>query len=112
MEKEQAKFTEEMESRIHDILEEFHTMELTEMRKGEIEARARLAKAKKTFEQKRDAMRRTLAKARKASEGAWDEARDGLEAAWGELRESVDRARAQFDGVEYAEESAEELQKA
>jgi hypothetical protein len=87
-------------------LREFQDLELEQMRRGEIEARARLAKVKRGVDEKRTEVQQSLHQARKASESAWDEARAGFEAAWGELRAAVERARRELSG-EGVEEAAE-----
>jgi hypothetical protein len=102
---ERAEYTEQIEQRIKDTLREFQDLELEQMRKGEIKARARLAKVKRGVDQKRTAAQESLHRTRKASEAAWHEARVGLEAAWGELREAVERARSELSGDEADGES-------
>ena len=94
----QAEYTERLERKLEALREDFLALELEQMRKGEIEARAQLQTAKKAIEEKRALVEDKLDRARKVSANAWDEAREGLESAWGELRGAFDRARAEFQG--------------
>ena len=93
---EKAEFTEEVARRVDALLKEFQGMELSQMRKGEIAARAKLANAKKSLERKRETMREQLKRARDAGTAAWDDAREGVESAWEELRGAVEQAREDF----------------
>jgi len=101
-----AEFTEQITTRIDALLREFQEMELEQMRKGEIEARAKLAEVKKTFNRKRDAMKKQLEQAGNASSAAWDDARKGVESAWDELRAAMDHARSEFSDAEETETQA------
>lgn len=101
---DQAEFTNRFEEKVTDTLKEFQQLEIEQMRKGEIEARAKLADAKKAVNAKRDAMKKRLRSARKASRDAWSDAKAGVESAWDELTEAVSDARDSFEGVEDAEE--------
>ena len=47
------------------------------MRRGEIKARAKLAEVRKSYVEKRDAMKDELEKATKASAAAWNDAKAG-----------------------------------
>jgi multidrug resistance efflux pump len=93
---ERAEFTESIERRIDGLIRQFQEMELEEMRKGEVKARAKLAEAKKTFDQKRRHARESLSEARSASVAAWEEAKAGLQTAWTDLDRAVERAREEF----------------
>ena len=95
---QRAEFTDEMERRVNEATEAFQELELAQMRKGEIKARARLAEVKKTVDEKRANARARLAAARLASAAAWDEAKKGLQSAWTELNEAVERARHELTG--------------
>ena len=102
-----AEFTESMEARLDELRTRFQEMELEQMKKGEIEARAKLADAKKRFEKKRRDVENRLDTVRRASSNAWEDARDGLESAWGELTDAVERAQKDFEGtLEEEEEKA------
>jgi hypothetical protein len=98
-----AEFTDALESRIDAALQEFQDLELNQMRKGEIKARAKLADAKKLIDEERANARKSLSSARRASAAAWDEAKTGLQAAATELHAAVKRARADFAGKEEAQ---------
>jgi hypothetical protein len=95
---QRAEFTNDIERRITDLMTEFQDLELKQMRKGEVEARARLASVKKLVDEKRGNAKRSLASAQRASSAAWDEAKAGLESAWTELRDAVQRAHAELSG--------------
>lgn len=101
-----AEFTDNMEEQIEELRKEFQELELEQMKKGEVTARAKLADAKSAFEKKRRDVENRLDTVRRASSNAWDEAREGLDSAWDELRESVERARKDFEGT--LEEDEEE----
>lgn len=101
---QRAEFTEQIEKRFDEALREFQDLELRQMRKGEMKARAKLAQVKKGFDAKRDALRSRLDEATKASSAAWSDAKTGLESAWEELRAAVDEARNEFSDAEKAEE--------
>ncbi len=94
--KDAATLTHEIEERIHALSREFLDLELEQMRKGEIEARQRIERAKKSITAKREELEGKLAEARAAAPSAWGEIREGVEAAWEELREAVERAREDF----------------
>jgi hypothetical protein len=95
---EKAEFTDRIEDRVKDVLKEFQGMELEQMRKGEIKARAQLSDAKKVVDEKRARLERSLKDAQNASGAAWEEARAGAEAAWSELSEAIAHARDTFEG--------------
>jgi hypothetical protein len=96
---ERATLTESLETRIHEAIDEFQQMELSQMRKGEIEARAKLADAKRKVRERQAVATARLHNAKKASASAWEEARSGLEEAWEDLRAAVHAARRSFDGI-------------
>lgn len=106
-----AEYTEKVERLLEDAKSRFQQMELDQMKKGEVEARAQLARAQERFQQRRKELESQLKRARKAGEGAWSEVKDGVEAAWSELSGAIDRARAEFAGEELEEEDAEEERK-
>lgn len=93
-----AEYTEKVERLLEDAKKRFQELELEQMRKGEVEARAALAKAQKRFDQRRKEVESELKRARTSSQSAWDDVKDGLESAWGELIESVNHARDEFRG--------------
>ncbi|HSG46679.1 MAG TPA: hypothetical protein VLA43_02575 [Longimicrobiales bacterium] len=93
-----AEYTEKVERLLEDAKKRFQELELEQMRKGEVEARAALAKAQKRFEERRRELESELNRARKSSDSAWDEIRDGLESAWEEVVTSVNHARDEFRG--------------
>jgi hypothetical protein len=95
---QRAEFTDEIERRVNEAVEAFQELELAQMRKGEIEARARLAEVKKTVDEKQSNARARLASARSASAAAWEESKKGLQSAWTELSEAVERARHELTG--------------
>jgi len=97
---ERTEFTDTLESRIDTAVKEFQDLELEQMRKGEIKARAKLADAKKIVDEKRADASKSLASARRASAAAWDEAKTGLQAATTELGSAVERVRAELTGEE------------
>lgn len=107
VETSRAEFTEKLEARLEEARREFQKMELEQMKKGEVEARAILARAQKRFEERRATVEKELRRARKASGGAWKEIRGGLESAWDEFRSSIERARAEFEGEEFEEDEEE-----
>jgi hypothetical protein len=93
---ERAEFTENLEQRIESLVQEFQEMELEQMRRGEMQARAKLADVKKIVDGKRESARKSLAFAHKASAAAWGDAKEGLQSAWRELRDAVQTARDEF----------------
>ena len=97
---ERQTYTEQIEQRIKATLREFQEMELEQMRKGEIEARARLARVKSGVDEKRTVAQRKLHRARKATADAWVEAKAEVEDAWRELRDEVDHARQELSDGE------------
>lgn len=97
-----AALTREIESRVHDLSRTFLDLELEQMRKGEIEARRKLERAKKEISARRSELKRKLSDARAAEPSAWDEACSDVESAWEELREAVEQARREFAGEEDA----------
>jgi len=101
-----ANFTKKLEEQVEAMRKRFQTMELDQMKKGEIEARQKLETAKEAVERKQKQIRSQLDRARKASDAAWDDTREGLENAWNELEGAVERARKDFAG-ELEEEEAE-----
>lgn len=103
-----AEFTDKVEERLDELRSEFHDLELEQMRKGEVEARAKLAEAAETIKKKRAHVEAKIEAARKAGDSAWQEARGGLESAWAELTDAFNRAKRDFDGTLEAEEEEEE----
>jgi phage host-nuclease inhibitor protein Gam len=102
-----AELTEQFTERVNDAIREFHDLEMEQMRRGEIKARAKLADVRKSYVEKRDAMKDALEKATKASSAAWSDASAGLESAWSELRAALDEARAEFSEDEADEKEAQ-----
>lgn len=102
-------FAEEMEERLDTLWARFQAMELEQMRKGEIEARAKLARAKKEVKKRRREVERRLDAVRDARPGAWEEAGEEAREAWAKLDEEVERAQHDFEGTleEQEEEAAE-----
>ena len=92
-----ANFTKRLEEKVENLRKRFQTLELEQMRKGELEARKKLEKAQEAVSEKREEVRKRLDRARRASSDAWDDAREGLESAWTELQEAVARAREDFE---------------
>lgn len=109
---ERAEFTKEIENRVDDVLREFQDMELKQMRKGEIKARAKLAEVRKGFSAKRDNVRKALEEATKASSAAWTDVRGGVESAWEDLHTALEEARAQFSDADEVEAKEKESQPA
>lgn len=99
-----AVLTREIESRVQDLAREFLDLELAQMRKGEIEARRKIERAKKDISAKRKELKSRLSAATDAAPTAWDDTREGVEAAWEDLREAVDRARRDFAGEDVDED--------
>ncbi len=77
----------------------FQELELTAMKAGEVNARAKIEKARHAITEKRDAVERRLQAVRKATDSAFDEAREGVVAAWSELNEAFEKARDELEGV-------------
>lgn len=102
---DRATFTNEVEERLETLRQKFQEMELSQMRKGEMEARAKLADAKKEIDRKRQSARQKLHEARKASENAWADLKEGLGAALTELSDAVERAHRSFEGIEEEEDA-------
>jgi septation ring formation regulator EzrA len=101
-------FAEEMEEQLDTLWARFQAMELEQMRKGEIEARAKLARAKKQVKKRRREVERRLDAVRDSRAGAWEEAGEDAREAWAELEEQVERAQRDFEGtLEEEEEEAE-----
>ena len=96
---EQDELTQTVEEHLEALRKRFQDLELEQMRKGEIAARAKLDEAKEAVRQKRSQLESQLRRARKASGNAWNEAREGLESAQSELEEAVDRAAQSFAGT-------------
>lgn len=90
---EREDFTEHIERSIKAALREFQELEIAQMRKGRVEARARLARVKRDVDAKRTAAQRKLHRVRKATSAAWEEAKAEAETAWRELRDAVEQAR-------------------
>lgn len=101
------RYTEEMEQKLEDLRTEFQQLELEQMKKGEVEARAKLAAAKKAVDKKRREAEDRLDTIRRASTSGWEDARDELDKAREELQSSIDRARKDFEGILEEEEEEE-----
>lgn len=93
-----AAYTEQVEEQLEEAKKRFQQLELEQMRKGEVEARAALARAQERFSEKRRELESELRRARRSSESAWAEVKEGLESAWDDLAEAVDHARDEFRG--------------
>ena len=93
-----AEYTTKFESLLADARRRFQRMELEQMKKGEVEARALLARAQKRFEGRRTDLEGRLKKARSSSGSAWDEVKKGIQEAYTALDDSLERARAEFAG--------------
>ena len=96
---EKAEITDLFDKRLAKLKRAFLELELEQMRKGEIEARQRLARAKKAVEDRQTAFERAMSQARTATGNAWQEAKDGLDSAWDELADAVEAAREEFAGA-------------
>ncbi len=96
-------------ARLESLRRDFQALELEQMKKGEVEARAKLASAKKDVTKKRDAARRSVDGIRGSSAALSDEDRQEVENALDELEAAVERARRDFEGtLEEDEEQAED----
>lgn len=104
---DRAEFTEQMEKRFVSLGREFQEMELEQLRKGELDARKKLEKAKKWVNRTRGEFENQLGRARKVSDEAWDDVSDSLRDAWTEMKEAVDRARREFAGEDTTAEKKE-----
>ena len=104
---QRAELTEQFTKRVNDAIREFQDLELEQMRRGEIKARAKLADVRRSYVKKRDAMKDELEKATKASSAAWSDAKAGVESAWTELRAAIDAARSEFSEEETEEKEAQ-----
>lgn len=93
-------FVNEIEMRLQSLKREFLDLELTQMRKGEVSARQKIERAKKSIGTKRRELEQRLSRAKEDPEAASDEARQEIEAAWAELRGAVDQAREDFQEEE------------
>ncbi len=89
-----------METRFESLTREFKELEIAQMKKGEIEARQKLDKAKQWVAKTRSDFRKELDRAGEVSDQAWTEVSETLRSAWTEMKESVERARTEFDGAE------------
>lgn len=97
---DRAEFTEQMEERLISLTRDFKEMEIAQMKKGEIEARQKLQKAKQWVSKTRADFQAELDRARKVSDQAWSEVSETLRSSWTEMKESVDRARSEFEDEE------------
>ncbi len=104
---QRAELTEQFTERVNDAIREFQGLEMKQMGRGEIKARAKLAAVRKNYVEKRDAMKDQLAKASKASSAAWSDAKAGVEAAWDEFRAAIDEARSEFSDDEAEEKEGQ-----
>lgn len=102
-----AEYTEKLQRLLDDANKRFQKMELEQMRKGEVEARAILARAQEDVAKKRDALESQLKKVRKAGDSSWEKLKDGLDDAWGEFHDALEDAEAEFNG-ELEEEKEKE----
>lgn len=100
----QAQFTGRIEEELERLRRDFLDLELEQMRKGEIAARAKLERAKSVVKEKRVEVEDKLDTAKKVGAAAWREARDGLQAAWDDLEGAVGRAREELRGEGHAGE--------
>ena len=91
-----AEYTAKMERFLEDMGTRFQKLELEQMKKGEVEARARLAEAQKRFAEKKNDLETRLSKLRKAGDDSWSELKTGIDSAWNELESAFDRARTSF----------------
>lgn len=89
-----------MEERLISLTRDFKEMEIAQMKKGEIEARQKLQKAKQWVSKTRADFQAELDRARKVSDQAWSEVSETLRSSWTEMKESVDRARSEFEDEE------------
>ena len=92
-------FVGKIQTKLDALTREFLDLELEQMRKGEITARQKLEKAKKSIAQRRKELEQRIESAREAAPTAWDDMKDGVESAWGELCDAVNHARADFEGT-------------
>jgi hypothetical protein len=106
-EESKEQFAEAMEERLDTLWARFQAMEMEQMRKGEIEARAKLARAKKEVKKRRREVERRLDAVRDARSGAWEEARDEAREAWSGLEDEVERAQRDFEGTLEQEQEQE-----
>ncbi len=104
---QRAELTEQFTERMNAAIREFQDLELEQMRRGEIKARAKLSEVRKSYVRKRDAMKHELAKASKAGSAAWSDAKAGVESAWDELRAAIDEARSEFSDESDEEKEAQ-----
>ncbi len=108
MTKSRANAIEDGYARLETLKHDFQELELEQMKKGEIEARAKLASAKKDVKKKRDAAQRSIEGIRGSSAALSDEDRQAVEDALDELEAAVERARQDFEGTLEDEEQAED----
>lgn len=93
-------FVNDIEMRLQSLKREFLELELRQMRRGELSARKKIERAKKSIVAKRKELETRLSEAREVPPADWDGVREGVEAAWTELREAVDQAREDFQEEE------------
>lgn len=103
----QAEYTNKLERLLDDARTRFQKMELEQMKKGEVEARATLARAQEQVEKKRKAFEKEVRKVRNSSREAWEKLQEGADSAWEEFNAAIEAARAEFAG-EAAEADEEE----
>lgn len=101
-------YTRKMEERLEGLRQEFQQLELEQMKKGEVEARAKLAAAKKSVRKKRKQTEGRLDSVRRAGAGGWEDARTQLDESLTELQGEVERARRDFEGTLEEDEEADE----
>lgn len=93
---QQTEITDAFEEHLEEARRQFLDLEIEHMKKGEVEARQEIEKARKAVEQKRSQLERALETARDAGTSAWSEAKEGLESAWGELQDAMEEVRSNF----------------
>jgi signal transduction histidine kinase len=97
-------FVGQIQTKLDALTREFLDLELEQMRKGEVTARQKIEKAKRSIAQRRKELEQRVERAREAAPAAWDDVKDGVESAWTELCEAVNHARADFEGTLEEEE--------
>lgn len=97
-------------ARLESLRREFQALELEQMKKGEVEARAKLANVKKDVDKKRDAARRSIDGIRGSGASLSDEEHQGVEDSLDELEAAVERARKDFEGTLEEEEEEEQAE--
>jgi len=96
---DKAQLTKHVQERIETVGKRFQELELTAMKAGEVDARAKIERARQAITEKRDALEQQLKAAREAGDAALAETREGVVAAWTELNEAFEKAREELEGV-------------